>query len=402
MDLFLDKSWVKLNRAREEYRNALVTFLDHAFATSAVENKIACPCGNCANRFYHERELVMKHMIMKGMDIDYQKCIWVFHGEPRVCDGDRFLHNNSTDVTNNACDNDILRMVEDAFEFREPSSSTTPSMNDEEKTFFELIDDAKQPLYPGCEEFSKLSFIVEMYHLKCLYEVSNVGFDAFVKLFKRALPKDSTLPNSFNQIQTIIKKLGLDYKKIDVCPNDCVLFWKEKIVLDKCLVCDELRWKTTDDGSIIKLASGQKVPKKVLRHFPLIPRYPTFSSDARNVRLGLSSDGFNPFGMMSSQYNIWPVVLMAYNLPPWLCMKQSYFMLSLIIPGPKGPSNDIDVFLEPLIDELQLLWEVGVDTFDASKGETFRLYGALLWTINDFPAYDNLSGWKIKGKCACP
>lgn len=93
---------------------------------------------------------------------------------------------------------------------------------------------------------------------------------------------------------------------------------------------------------------------------------------------------------------------MAYNLPPWLCMKQSYFMLSLIIPGPKGPGNDIDVFLEPLIDELQLLWEVGVDTFDASKGETFRLYGALLWTINDFPAYGNLSGWKTKGKCACP
>ena len=63
-------------------------------------------------------------------------------------------------------------------------------------------------------------------------------------------------------------------------------------------------------------------------------------------------DGFNPFGNMSSQYNIWPVVLMTYNLPPWLCMKQAYLVLTLLIPSPKVPGNDIDVYLEPLVDEL--------------------------------------------------
>ena len=29
------------------------------------------------------------------------------------------------------------------------------------------------------------------------------------------------------------------------------------------------------------------------------------------------------------------------------------------------------------------------------------MYVALLWTINDFPAYANLSGWSTKGKLAC-
>ena len=68
--------------------------------------------------------------------------------------------------------------------------------------------------------------------------------------------------------------------------------------------------------------------------------------------LGLASDGFNPFGNMSISYNMWPVVLIPYNLPPWMCMKKTFFMLSLLIPGPTTPGNDIDIYLQSLIDEL--------------------------------------------------
>jgi len=44
--------------------------------------------------------------------------------------------------------------------------------------------------------------------------------------------------------------------------------------------------------------------------------FPQFALDPRNVRLGLASDGFNPFGNMSTAYSMWPVVLVPYNLPP--------------------------------------------------------------------------------------
>jgi hypothetical protein len=92
--------------------------------------------------------------------------------------------------------------------------------------------------------------------------------------------------------------------------------------------------------------------------------YPDFSSDSRNVRLGLMSDGFNPFGNMSTSYSTWPIMLVPYNLPPLMCMKQSSFILSLVISGPKSPGMDIDVYLQPLIEELQELWNVGVRTYD--------------------------------------
>ncbi|XP_039115825.1 uncharacterized protein LOC120251353 [Dioscorea cayenensis subsp. rotundata] len=130
-------------------------------------------------------------------------------------------------------------------------------------------------------------------------------------------------------------------------------------------------------------------------------RYPDFASDPRNVRLGLSSDGFNPFKLLSTSYSTWPVVLIPYNLPPWIGMKQPSFFLSMIISGDKGPGNDIDIYLQPLIKELKQLW-VGIETYDASARRNFFMRAALLWTINDFPAYANLSGWSTKGKYACP
>ena len=57
-----------------------------------------------------------------------------------------------------------------------------------------------------------------------------------------------------------------------------------------------------------------------------------FSFDPRNLCLGLASDGFNPFGNLSTNYSIWLVVLIPYNLLPWICMKQTSFILSMIIP----------------------------------------------------------------------
>ena len=70
-----------------------------------------------------------------------------------------------------------------------------------------------------------------------------------------------------------------------------------------------------------------------------------FAKDCRNVRLGLASDGFNPFKNMNTSHSTWPVVLIPYNLPLSMFMKQPYFMLSLLIPRPFFLENNIDVYL---------------------------------------------------------
>lgn len=120
------------------------------------------------------------------------------------------------------------------------------------------------------------------------------------------------------------------------------------------------------------------------------------------MRLGLCTDGLSPFGMSGKQYSSWPVIITPYNLPPWMCMKNEVMFLSIIVPGPQNPKQKLDVYLQPLIDELNSLWLHGVDTYDISRKQNFRMRAALHWTINDFPAYGMLSGWSTSGKMACP
>ena len=116
-----------------------------------------------------------------------------------------------------------------------------------------------------------------------------------------------------------------------------------------------------------------------------------FEKDARNIRLGLATNGFNPFGNMTNSNNMWPVFVVPYNMPPWVCMEASNFMMALLIPRPSAPSKDFDVFMEPLIEELKYLWK-GVDAFDVVSREKFKLHAAVLWCIHDYPALSTLCG----------
>ena len=126
------------------------------------------------------------------------------------------------------------------------------------------------------------------------------------------------------------------------------------------------------------------------KHFDHI--YPSFAAESRNVRLGLCTEGFQSFGQTGQQYSSWPVIVTPYNLPPWMCIKDEYMFLSIIVPGLRNPKEKLDVFLQPLIAELKQLWEVGVETYDISTKKNFQMRAALMWTISDFLAYSMLSG----------
>jgi hypothetical protein len=187
----------------------------------------------------------------------------------------------------------------------------------------------------------------------------------------------------------------------------------------------------------------KKVPHKVLRYFPIIPqhqrlfmskqraqytrwhkekrvpvenemRHPadgeawkdfeetfkSFADDPCSLRLGIGSDGFNPFGQMINTYSIWIVIVVPHNFPPWMCMDQSNYMLALLILGKISPSKDLHVYMQPLIKDMIQLWE-GVQTYDAVQGKEFSLHAAILWGIHDYPALGTLSGRTTRGYFAC-
>nr|XP_025625364.1 uncharacterized protein LOC112717592 [Arachis hypogaea] len=246
---------------------------------------------------------------------------------------------------------------------------------------------------------------------------SNASFTSLIELLKEVMP-DINIPSSFHKTKSMIRDLGLDYKKIDAYPNDCLLYRKELKDEKQCRMCGTSRYteNSSDNSENQPDKKGYPIPHDEERVKDGTLKHPAdhlawknldeideeFAKESRNIRLGLSSDGFNPIRSMNISWSTWPVMLMVYNLPPWMCMKPEYCMLSLLIPVPQSPGKDIDVYLQPLIEDLKLLWEKGVETYDASKNETFQMRAALLWTINDFPACAMLSGWNTKGKLACP
>jgi len=120
------------------------------------------------------------------------------------------------------------------------------------------------------------------------------------------------------------------------------------------------------------------------------------------VRLGLCSDGFTAYNTASARpYSCWPIIVTPYNLPPEMCMTKPCMFLSCIIPGPTNPTDGIDVFLQPLVDDLKRLW-VGELTYNIANKENFTMRAAFMLTINDFPTYGMLSGWSTHGRLVCP
>ena len=131
---------------------------------------------------------------------------------------------------------------------------------------------------------------------------------------------------------------------------------------------------------------------------------PVFKREDRNLYLGLVADGVNPYGNQSTNYSMWLVLLVIYNLPPWLVTNFFFVSLSLLIPGEKAPFGEaFDVYLGPLVRDLLQFW-IGIRAVDTSvRGipSIFLLRAILLWTINDFHAYGLILGQQTKGYQGC-
>lgn len=100
----------------------------------------------------------------------------------------------------------------------------------------------------------------------------------------------------------------------------------------------------------------------------------TFKEEDNNVYMGLIAGGVNPFGNQSNKYSMWPMLMLTYNLPPWLVSKKFFISLTLLIPGEKAPSPEaFNVYLSPLIQDLLKLW-VGEPSVEKSIGGAVQIF----------------------------
>jgi hypothetical protein len=273
--------------------------------------------------------------------------------------------------------------------------------------FSQIMKDYETPLFSGCKkEHNKLYVVLTLLQMKASNDWSDKGFNELLQFLNDLLPKPNVLPQSTYQAKKIVCLLGLEVKKIHACQNECILYHNEDAMLGECRVC-ETSWYKRNDKNIDEDDMGEnkkvkRVPAKVAWYFPIIPhlwqlfvnkanaellqwharehkkdamlchlangiqwrnfdrKHKDVAGEVRNIRFGLSTDAMNPFGEIGNSHSTWPITLCIYNLPSYFCMKRKLIMMTLLISGLVQISNDIDVYLHPLIDYLLVLWKKGV------------------------------------------
>ncbi|XP_061993493.1 uncharacterized protein LOC133711378 [Rosa rugosa] len=404
----MDKSWMHADRRSHTYELGVEEFLKFAFENPSDVDNICCPCAKCGgtDETFSIR-MIKDHLYWNGIDESYKD--WVWHGEPSraTMNANEEPSEATVDMVEEEDGVDNIGLGDQGEKKAGEDEVYFDNGEDEQfsvdsNDFMKLVDNGDKALYPGCKKHTKLNALIQTYNLKAKHGMSDVCYSDMLIMIGMFLPEGNEIPGSEYEAKKTLVSLGMEYKKIHACPNDCILYRGEHVDATSGPTCGESRWKL-GNGNIEK----QGVPAKVLWYFPPIPRFkrmfqstktsknltwhaserrkdefmrhpadaptwklvdqkwPEFGNDPRNLRLALSSDGFNPHSSLSSRYSCWPVIL-------------------------------------PLIDDLKELWD-GIDgVYDAFKGEYFKLKAVLFWTINDFSAYGNLSGSVTKGYNGCP
>jgi len=125
---------------------------------------------------------------------------------------------------------------------RDQKIDNSPSMNDtpniEAQKFYELLDAAQKPLWPGCNNHTELSFTVRFLTIKSTGNMSQRSRDQTLALMKETHPIGSLIPNDFYKTKKLGSKLCLTAKKIECCVDGCMLFYTdEEMKLKECRFC---------------------------------------------------------------------------------------------------------------------------------------------------------------------
>ncbi|XP_074324044.1 uncharacterized protein LOC141660966 [Apium graveolens] len=258
----MDRSWLRADRRTQEFRIVLNELLKFAVENGCNAKKLICPCIKCAHSKSWKTQIGKDHFFQNGID---ETCTcWIWHGEHEIEQSP------------------IAREHTDSSQSVEQIPMQTDGDGDvflDSSKMFNQLNSENEPLYPGCEGFTKIMALVNLYNIKAKFEMSDSCFSELLLLLGTMLPEGNCLP-SFGEAKKTLCSLGMEYEKIHVCPNDCLLYRGE---MDKdetsCRICQASRWKKNEKGDDI-----EGIPVKVLWYFLLLPRLRNLFNSPQTVK----------------------------------------------------------------------------------------------------------------------
>ncbi|KAL0411462.1 UNVERIFIED_CONTAM: hypothetical protein Slati_3735900 [Sesamum latifolium] len=195
----------------------------------------------------------------------------------------------------------------------------------------------------------------------------------------------------------LIKDLGLPIEKIGACKNGCILYRKDDVDLEYCKFCGDARYKPTRGQD----PRWKKSPFAVLRYLPLNPHLQRLYS-SRSTAEHMTWHATHQTERGRCVIHLMPRhgSILTRCIP---ILQKSRVMFGLAFAQTVlRRMRLIDVYLEPLIEELLQLWHVGVRTYNHATENKFIMQAALMWTVNDLLAYGMASRWSTAGVMGCP
>ena len=150
--------------------------------------------------------------------------------------------------------------------------------------------------------------------------------------------------------------------------------------------CELWRERDTPSGILADVFDG-----RIWKEWQYIGVNKPFLASSHNYAFMLNVDWFQPF--KHSLYSVGALYMVLMNLPRAERFRPENVFLVGIIPGPHEPKLNINSFLKPLVEELNILWNDGVNVKLPGNNESINVKAALLCVGCDVPATRKLCGF---------
>jgi hypothetical protein len=106
--------------------------------------------------------------------------------------------------------------------------------------------------------------------IKSKFVFSNNFYKELLKLISDVLLTNHKLPRDMYQSKKLLSGLSMDYEKIDVCQDNCMLFWKKHINKKECLKYEKSRFIEVINADSEEVMTP--IAYEQLCYMPLTPR----------------------------------------------------------------------------------------------------------------------------------
>jgi len=151
-------------------------------------------------------------------------------------------------------------------------------------------------------------------------------------------------------------------------------------------LCEKWRKRQVDPGFMADIYDGQ-----IWRDFQIVNGRDFLKSE-RNFALGINVDWFQPYKRRKDR-SVGVIYLVLLNLPREERFRWENVIIAGIIPEMKKEPKTLNCFLNPIVDELKVLWK-GVKLQTSASNTPLVYRAALLMASSDIPASRKLCGFK--------